>query len=224
MKSETLTLKELSSIAKYRKFNIIKLFNTLVFFTTLVSILFKLEHQLYSYELNILTISEFIFFIAALLVQYTYLFGFTTSNRYYQRRLLIKCNFKKTKLNRMIFLQAILNGILAFIASNNNIYVFGAIMLITLFIHLILIDINDLPSIKKRLNKLGIDYEQYKILNDDNFDILNAKQKLYVFIKREELNNQIIRNNDVVVIKSKLDREEYIYLRMITSQIEKLND
>lgn len=228
------TNSRLLQLSKYRKMLYLKGYNIVLIFLIYMMAL-KSTIQMANY--NQTRDALILFAIYSLLVGlYIYIFsslfyGLITPVKMYQSRAMIKLNVKKSRSSIFALILAILiMPIVYFVVAEGfgfdlqSLYVAIVVGLISFLINGFFLDFNDLGKIYKRSKKLGVDITNYKIFDKATFDNITHDQKYYLYSVREIIAADVMLNKKMTAeeFKEKIDKEEYIFISIITKQMEQL--
>lgn len=228
------TNKRLLKISKYQKMLMLKAYNIILLFTIYILAL-KSIIEMANYNQ---TRDGFILLIiySLLIVLYIYIFsslyyGLITPVKMYQSRAMIKLNVKKSRSSMYAFILSFLIAPMVYFVLANGfglditiLYISIGIVIITFLINGFLMDFNDLGKIYKRSKKLQVDISEYKIFDKGIFENITLDQKYYLYSIREIIAADIRLNKKMTAeeFKELIDKQEYIFVSLITKQMEKL--
>lgn len=220
------TNKQLNKIQKYNKFLILRTYNALVIIALYVFISFNainiVAERPFIGLIYLLALSFVIYYIVVLHNRAFY--GLYTPIKTYQEHIMIVLGNNKSKHGLMSLFNTIFLTALVYFVVTKNIYVVLGFAVITLLLHMVLVDTNDLGKIGRVAKKLAVDVEEYRLFDNDIFENLTAEQVFYVYSKREELVAFIALDKQLTAekLQAKIDKEEYALVTMMTKQMEKL--
>ncbi len=220
------TNKQLSKVQKYNKFLILRTYNALVIIALYVFISFNaikiVADSPFMGLLYLLGLSFVIYYIVVLHNRAFY--GLYTPIKNYQEHIMVVLGNNKSKHGLMSMINTIFLTALVFFVVTTNIYVVIGFAAITLLLHMVLVDTNDLGKIGRAAKKLDMDVEDYRLFDNGIFENLTAEQVFYVYSKREELVAFIALDKQLTAekLQAKIDKEEYALVTMMTRQMEKL--
>ncbi len=218
--------KELGKISKYKKFFMLKAYNSIVILGLYIYAMFKAidiaNTNGYSGLIYFLIISVLIYF--AVVLHDKSFYGLLTPLKSYQQNMLIVLQNKKSRHGLNSLLSSLFLTVIVFVVVSPSIYILGGFAIFTFIVHMLLVDTNDLGKIYKKTQKLDIDISDYRLFDNSLFESLTAAQVFYVHNKREEIVAYIALNNNLTSkqLKERIDQEEYVLISMITKQMERL--
>ncbi len=216
--------KELLKTSKYMRFEIAKIYNAMIFFTLYVIVFFNsihiLDHDPLLALIYFLAYSVAIYFVLYLFSRSFY--GILNPAKTYQNYILNKIVFSGANQSLILILMSVITAILVFAIMDSNLIYTGVVFLVSFVINTLFILPNDAVYIRKVADKLDIDGDDYRILDDYIVNTLSQEQKVYLYTKREEIAGAILTNKKIEKeeLKALLDKEEYVIVSMVTRQIE----